>query len=187
MDLTDDKLAMYFVVRKDARMTLGQGMALAGAAADECRVTFPDAPVWATWWPRQRKIALRATAEELAAIRASHPGVGDETLACLVPMRMSERSEVLASLRGFTDAKAPAEEPAPVADDAPAFAYVIRAGVMKTTGKAMAQAGHAAVIAADEIGGAAFAAWRAAGRPGEVLIAPDDAVGRSCARGPTRP
>jgi peptidyl-tRNA hydrolase len=53
---------------------------------------------------------------------------------------------------------------------------VIRAGVMKTTGKAMAQAGHAAVIAAAEVGGAAFDAWRAAGRPGEVLIAPDDSV-----------
>jgi peptidyl-tRNA hydrolase len=150
VDLTEDRLAMYFVVRKDARLTLGQGMAMAGAAADECRVTFPAAPAWETWWPRQRKIALRATAEELADIRARHPGVGDETLACLVPMRMSERSEVLASLRGFTDAKAPEEEPAPVADDAPAFAYVIRAGVMKTTGKAMAQAGHATVIAAAE-------------------------------------
>ena len=30
---TEDKLAMYFVVRKDARLTLGQGMARAGAAA----------------------------------------------------------------------------------------------------------------------------------------------------------
>jgi peptidyl-tRNA hydrolase len=167
---------MYFVVRKDARLTLGQGMALAGAAADECRVAYPDDPVWATWWPRQRKVALRATAEELASIRAEHRGVGDETLACLVPMRQSERVEVLAGLRGFTDAKAPAEPPARVADDVPAFVYVIREGVMKTTGKAMAQAGHATVIAAAEVGGPGFAAWRAAGRPGEVLVAPDDEV-----------
>ena len=167
---------MYFVVRKDARLTRGQGMAMAGAAADECRLAYADDPVWATWWPRQRKVALRATAEELASIRADHPGVGDETLACLVPMRQSERSEVLAGLRGFTDAKAPAEPPAPVPDDVPALVYVIREGVMKTTGKAMAQAGHAALIAADEVGGDGFTVWRAAGRPGEVLIAPDEAT-----------
>jgi peptidyl-tRNA hydrolase len=172
-----DPLVMYFVVRKDARLGLGQAMALAGAAADACAVAHATGnPVWDQWWPRQRKVALRATADEIEELRTLHTSVGDDTLLCLAPLRRSERSELLAALRPFTDAKAPAEPPARVPDDAPALLYVIRPGVMKTTGKAMAQAGHAALIAADEVGGDAFAAWRAAGRPGEVVLAPDDAT-----------
>jgi peptidyl-tRNA hydrolase len=47
---------------------------------------------------------------------------------------------------------------------------------MKTAGKAMAQAGHAALLCADRLGSQhpeAFAAWRAAGCPGEVRRADD--------------
>jgi peptidyl-tRNA hydrolase len=170
----DDPLVMYFVVRKDARLGLGQAMVCAGGAADECHERFAGDEVWRTWWPRQRKVALRASAEELAAVRESHPCVGDDTLLCLPPLRRSERSELLAGLRPFTDAKAPAEPPERPADDVPAFVYVIRPGVMKTAGKAMAQAGHAALICAERHSGERFEAWRAAGRPGEVLIAQDD-------------
>jgi peptidyl-tRNA hydrolase len=57
------------------------------------------------------------------------------------------------------------------------MAYVIRPGVMRTAGKAMAQAGHAALMCIEELGGehaARFAAWKDAGRPGE-LIADNDA------------
>jgi peptidyl-tRNA hydrolase len=52
--------------------------------------------------------------------------------------------------------------------------YVVRPGVLRTTGKAMAQAGHAALMCADRLGPRhpdAFAAWRAAGMPGEVRVA----------------
>jgi peptidyl-tRNA hydrolase len=132
--------------------------------------------VWDTWWPRQRKVALRATADELDQVRDQHPSVGDDTLLCLAPLRRSARSELLAGLNPFTDAKAPAEPPERVPDAAPALLYLIRPGVMKTTGKAMAQAGHASLIAAADVGGDGFAAWRDADRPGEVLLVPDDAV-----------
>jgi len=52
------------------------------------------------------------------------------------------------------------------------MAYVIRPGVMRTAGKAMAQAGHAALMCVEELGAAhkhRFDAWRKAGRPGELL------------------
>src|SRR5207248_4552073 len=45
-------------------------------------------------------------------------------------------------------------------------------GVMRTAGKAMAQAGHAALMCVEELGaeyGERFEAWRMAGRPGELL------------------
>jgi peptidyl-tRNA hydrolase len=172
----DDPLVMYFVVRKDARLTLGQAMARAGAAATVCGERFAAsgdalAAAWRTWWPRQRKVALRAAADELERVRELHPCVGDETLLCLPPLRRSERSELLAGLRPFTDAKAPAEPPEAAADDVPALVYVIRPGVMKTAGKAMAQAGHAALLCVDAEPAERIAPWRAAGRPGEVLLA----------------
>jgi peptidyl-tRNA hydrolase len=55
--------------------------------------------------------------------------------------------------------------------------YVVRPGVMKTAGKAMAQAGHAALGCVREHGLAhpdAFAAWRAAGHPGTLAHATAD-------------
>ena len=179
MSAPPDKWAMYFVVRKDARLALGEAMALTGAATVRCADRFAGGEAWraafAAWGERPRKVALRATAEELAVLVAEGDAVttGD-VLACLPPRRMSQRSELLASLRPFTDARAPAEPPAPPAG--PALVYVVRPAVMKTAGKAMAQAGHAALLAAGRLGPRhpdAFRAWRAAGCPGEVRRAED--------------
>jgi peptidyl-tRNA hydrolase len=181
---------MYFVVRKDVRLTLAQGMALAGGATVLCADTFRTAerwaPAFAAWGERPRKVALRASAEELDALRdeLDHVAVADGALICLPPRRMSERSELLAGLRPFTDARAPAEPPPSPAR--PALTYVVRPSVMKTLGKAMAQAGHAALLAADTLGdehGGAFSAWRAAGRAGEVRAADDAAWQRLKAAG----
>jgi peptidyl-tRNA hydrolase len=55
--------------------------------------------------------------------------------------------------------------------------YAVRPGVMKTAGKAIAQAGHAALACAREHGprhDATFAAWRAAGCPGDVRLTPPE-------------
>lgn len=174
-----DKWAMYFVVRKDARLAFGQAMALAGGATVRCADRFRGAEPWAgafaAWAGRARKVALRASASELDAVREAEDAVAvDDVLLCLPPRRMSARSELLASLRPFTDAKAPAE--APEAPPGPALVYVVRPEVMKTAGKAMAQAGHAALLAADVLGPRhpeAFAAWRRAGCPGDVRRADD--------------
>jgi peptidyl-tRNA hydrolase len=157
---------MYYVVRKDVRLTIGQAMAIAGAAAVRCvRELGRDprfADSFAAWHDRARKVALRASAEEIEQVKAEVPcAVEGDDLLCLPPMRKSQRSELLAVLRPFTDAPRP-KEPPPEPDD-PALVYVLRPGVLKTMGKAMAQAGHAAT-AADERGFAVLPAIvRAAG------------------------
>lgn len=155
---------MYFVVRTDRPLAFGQGMALAGAATD---AALQAAPADRAWLERPRKVALRADAEAFEALRERAGACVEDALLCLAPMRTSERPAVLAELRPFTDARRPPEPPGPPADG-PALLYVIRPGVLKTLGKAMAQAGHAAQLAA-----AAFdlGAWRSAGRPGEVRMA----------------
>jgi peptidyl-tRNA hydrolase len=98
-------------------------------------------------------------------------------IVCLPPRPMSERSPLLEALMPFTDAPRPQTEPPPPDDDAPAMLYVIRRGVMKTAGKAMAQAGHASLMCVYEwsdVHPEAFAAWRAAGHPGELVVATGD-------------
>jgi peptidyl-tRNA hydrolase len=165
-----DPLAMYYVVRKDARLWVSQAMPLAGAAAvrctDELRSDPRFADAFAAWGERPRKVALRASADEVAALRDELPGAFlAETLLCLPPMRKSDRPPLLAELRPFTDAPRPTEDPPP--PEPGALVYAIRPGVIKTMGKAMAQAGHAALEFAARHPQAADA-WRAAGMPGAV-------------------
>jgi peptidyl-tRNA hydrolase len=143
---------MYYVVRKDARLTFGRAMEIAGAAAVRCvhelarDPRFADA--FAAWHDRARKVALRASAEEMEQVRAETPcAVEGDDLLCLPPMRKSERSPLLEALRPFTDAPRPKEPPAE--PEHAALVYVIRPGVIKTMGKAMAQAGHAATAAGE--------------------------------------
>jgi peptidyl-tRNA hydrolase len=165
---------MYYVVRKDARLTLGRSMALAGAGAvrssDELSGDPRFADAFRAWRKRARKVALRASADELEELRSELPGalVGD-VLLCLPPMRKSERPPLLAELRPFTDAPRPKEPPDPPPAGT-ALIYVIRPGVIRTAGKAMAQAGHAALMAADRFG-SELDGWRAKGMPGEVRLA----------------
>jgi peptidyl-tRNA hydrolase len=169
---------MYLVVRKDVPLGRGQAMATAGAGVVRCADALAAAPAWAgafrAWAPRPRKVALRAGAGELAALAEALDGVVvDDVLLCLPPRRRSASEPELAALRPYTD---PPRGPAPAAAGGPLLRYVIPAGVLRTTGKAMAQAGHAALECAQELGPsapAAFAAWRAAGCPGEVRTAPD--------------
>ena len=181
--MTDDPYAMYYVVRKDARLSFGQSMAIAGGAAvrcsDEYRADPRFAEAFAAWSERPRKVCLRASAEEMERVREELPcAVQGDALLCLPPMRKSERPPLLVELRPFTDAPRPKEPPEPPAG--PKLVYVIRPGVIRTMGKAMAQAGHAGTAAAatfDDLD-----AWREAGMPGEVRAATDEDWGRLRAR-----
>jgi peptidyl-tRNA hydrolase len=157
---------MYLVVRKDVPLGRGQAMAIAGAGVVRCADALAAAPAWAgafrAWAPRPRKVALRAGAGELAALAEALDGVVvDDVLLCLPPRRRSASEPELAALRPYTD---PPRGPAPAAAGGPLLRYVIPAGVLRTTGKAMAQAGHAATAAAAQLGLApAPAVARAAG------------------------
>jgi peptidyl-tRNA hydrolase len=176
--VSDDPLTMYYVVRKDVRLTLEQAMSLAGAAAVRCSDGLRGDPRFAgafrAWSERPRKVALRASAEELDELRGELPGAFvEESVLCLPPMRKSDRPPLLAALRPFTDPPRP-RAPAERTPAERALVYVIRPGVIRTTGKAMAQAGHAALMAADRLGDR-LAAWREAGMPGELRVVDDDA------------
>jgi peptidyl-tRNA hydrolase len=177
-----DPWVMYLVVRKDHPLTVAQAMALAGAGAVRCADRFRGTPEWAeafrAWGVRPRKVALRADADEVATLRgelAAEPVETEHgvTLLALPPRRRSDSGPLVSALRPYTDPpRKGADTPAP--GEGPLLRYVIRPGVLRTAGKAMAQAGHAALMCADRLGAEhpeAFAAWRAAGAPGEVRVA----------------
>ncbi len=171
---------MYYVLRSGQRLSFAQAMALGGAGAVACADRFRESQRWAASfaaWQAQAypKIALRASAEQFAALAvidaAPIPTQADPIALCLPPRRKSEREPQLVELSPFTDAKLPAEPP--TAADAP-LVYVIRAGVIKSMGKAIAQAGHAALTLADEMDAThhtELLRWRARGMPGEVRLA----------------
>ncbi len=173
---------MYFVVRKDLRLDVPAAVALAGGATIACARLFGQsrAPAFRAWHGTAvRKVAVRASAEELEAVLAAHEGfLDDRGLACLPPMQRSQAGEPLGSLPAFTDAKRPAE-PTPQPDaDAVALTYVLAAELGLSQGKAMAQAGHGALMCADDArlgdrGPRAgdWAEWEVAGRPARVIEA----------------
>ena len=176
---------MYLVVRKDHAITMAEGMALAGAGSVRCTDRFREDDHWrdafTAWAARPHKVALRATGEELADLSNRFDSVCLEsafgpTLLALPPRRHDRVETELAELRPYTDPprRRRDDDTDDDPDDGIPLRYVIRPGVLRTTGKAMAQAGHAAQMAADRLGPKHpddFAAWRAAGCPGEVRVA----------------
>jgi peptidyl-tRNA hydrolase len=157
-------------------------VALAGGATIACARRFGESHAAAfTQWHATavRKVAVRASAEELDAVLAAHEGFLDERgLACLPPLRRSEAGAPLGSLPAFTDAKRPAEPTPQPPPEVIALTYVLNAELGLSQGKAMAQAGHGALMCADDprLGdrgprAADWRAWEEAGRPARVIEA----------------
>jgi peptidyl-tRNA hydrolase, PTH2 family len=184
--VTADPWVQYLVVRKDHPITRAEAMALAGAGsvlcADRFRTDEHHEAAYRAWSARPRKVALRAGEAELAHLHAELDCVALEsvfglTLLALPPRLRSASEPELVALRPYTDPPRRArEEPGDTDEDdgGVPLRYLIRPGVLRTAGKAMAQAGHAALMCADRLGPRypeAFAAWRAAGAPGEVRVA----------------
>ena len=164
----EDPWVMYYVVRTGVPFSLERAMATAGAAAVECVERFHADE---RWRERPRKVALRADEAEFTQVQEEERCVVEqEVLLCLPPRKRSDRSLLLEALQPFTDAPKPKE--AEQDERSPTMTYVIRRGVMRTAGKAMAQAGHAALMSVEQFGAShkdRFDAWRDAGRPGELL------------------
>jgi hypothetical protein len=105
----EDPWAMYYVVRKDRALTLGQAMSLAGAGAVACADAWRDSLRWgeafAAWQEQSyRKVVLRADAAQFQRLRAELDcavvdGPEGETVLCLPPCRRSERAPLLDRLR----------------------------------------------------------------------------------------
>jgi peptidyl-tRNA hydrolase len=171
---------MYYVVRKDAPLSLELAMAYAGAGAVKCADRFRRTDRWApffhSWSARPRKVALRATAEEIAHLRDTVDCVSvADVLITLPPCLRSDWAKLVGELRPYTDGPRPKEpEPPPLGFP---MTYVTRPGVLRTAGKAMAQAGHAALMCADAFGSRfpkSFLEWRHRDYPGRVVEVSDD-------------
>src|SRR3954463_2505417 len=102
---------MYFVVRKDLRLDVPGAVALAGGATIACARRFGQshADAFTQWHAAAvRKVAVRASAEELEAALAAHEGfLDDRGVACLPPLRRSQAGEPPGSLPAFPHAHAP--------------------------------------------------------------------------------
>jgi hypothetical protein len=161
---------LYLVVRRGAVDSLAQAGELAGAAVVGCLRRFgaPD-----EWRARPGKVCLRARSESQwqAVLAEPHVCAGDGVLA-MPPQRPWERPAILSRLQAMaTELEAP---PSSVPDDA--FTYALNPAAAMSSGKTLAQIGHAAVMAADEL-----PAWADAGCPAAVAAPPKAAFEQLCA------
>ena len=160
---------MFLVLRRGAVETLERAAVLGGAAAVACVRDFEIDPEWRE---RPGKVCLRArTAAQWAAVlKEPHALAGDaegESVAALPPRRRSERGLLLERLQAMsTDLGATPEALAAARRDA--VTYALNPELEMSSGKAVAQVAHAAVMAA-----AALPRWAEAGAPGQ-LVAPRD-------------
>src|SRR4051812_37415147 len=164
---------MYLVLRRGAIESLARAGELAGAAAVACVRAFADDPRLEEWRPRPRKVCLRARnpAQWREALAEPHALAGDpegESVAVFPPRRLSERGALFERLQAMSGALEPAPPRAERDDDREALTYVLDPAAPMSSGKTLAQIGHAAVMAGDELD-----AWVAAGCPARVL-APDE-------------
>jgi len=171
---------MYLVLRRGAIGTLERAGELAGAAAVRCVRELGDAPAFAAWHERPRKVCLRARNPAQWRQVLELPHAGEEVVA-LPPMPAPERGTLLAKLQAMSgELEAPGTE---VPESG--FAYVLNPAAPMSSGKTIAQIAHAAVEAA---GTGEVEEWVAAGCPARV-VAPDaagfaraEASGRCVAR-----
>jgi hypothetical protein len=165
----DDPLRMFLVLRRGAVETLERAAVLGGAAAVACVREFG---VPEEWRERPGKVCLRArtTAQWAEVLELPHALAGDphaESVAALPPRRRSERGPLLERLQAMSSdlGPVPAELEGPAGD---AVVYALNPALEMSSGKVVAQVGHAAVLAAQALPG-----WAAAGAPGR-LVAPRD-------------
>jgi len=174
--VNDDPLRMYLVVRRGAVDDLAHAGELAGAAAVACvrEPAFADAV--AAWRARPGKVCLRArSAGQWEQVLEEPHTLAGGAVAALPPRRRSERGPLLERLQAMsTDLGAPPADAPPVPG---AVTYLLSPAAPMSSGKALAQIAHAAVMAAD---GGGLEDWVAAGCPGRVL-APSPAAFRAAA------
>jgi peptidyl-tRNA hydrolase len=169
----NDPLYMYLVVRRGALTSLARGCELAGAAAVACVRSFAHderfAGDMAAWRQRSGKVTLRARGGQWSQLLAAdaHVLAGDvdgEAVAGLPPRRRSARGELLGRMQAMTSPLALV--PLDLRPQVGHMTYVVNPEVEMSSGKTLAQAAHAAVMAADS---GDFEEWVAAGCPATVV------------------
>lgn len=175
--MSADPLRLVLVVRRGAFAALDAAGAAVGAAAVACVARFEGTEAMAAWRRRPGKVVLRARSDgQWEAARAEPDGVVVDGVLALAPRRRSERGAVLDRLQAMTTALEPAPEGAVA--EAGRLTYVINPALEMSSGKALAQIAHAAVMAAER---PALAGWVAAGCPARVRRAPQGAFAALCA------
>ena len=149
METEDDALVMYLVVRRRTTRPFVELATAAALATRRCAYRFREDDRWRDgfeeWWRHSfRKVCLRAEPREWDELRVlDHERVGD--VACLPPMRRSARDRVLVRMQTFGDEAGSLPELDP--DELGDLTLVVAADLGMSAGKALAQIGHAALMA----------------------------------------
>ena len=177
-----DPLRMYLVLRRGAIAALARAGELAGAAAVACLRQFEADPehaeAIAAWRERPGKVCLRARTEGQwrQVLQEPHAAAGDAVVA-LPPRRRSERGPLLERLQAMSTELEPPPADAPAPDGA--VTYLLNPALDMSSGKAIAQVAHAAVMAADT---GRLEEWVASGCPAIVLVPPRPGFASACER-----
>jgi len=149
MENDDDPLVMYLVVRRRTSRPFAELAVAAAVATRRCARRYRDDDRrhagFEEWWSNSfRKVCLRAEPREWEDVRAhDHERVGD--VACLPPMRRSARDRVLARMLALGDEAGSLPE---LADPAgAALTLIVATELGMSSGKTLAQIGHAALMA----------------------------------------
>jgi peptidyl-tRNA hydrolase len=144
-----DPLVMYLVVRRRTARSFAELAIAAAVATRRCAHRYREDDRWRDgfddWWRHSfRKVCLRAEPREWEDVGAlDHERVGD--VVCLPPVRRSARSQVLVRMQALSDEAGPLPE---LNDSVPgALTLVVATDLGMSSGKTLAQIGHAALMA----------------------------------------
>jgi len=149
VETEDDALVMYLVVRRRTTRSFAALAAAAALATRRCAYRFRDDDRWRDgfedWWRHSfRKVCLRAEPRDWDDLRAlDHERVGD--VACLPPLRRSARDRVLVRMQTLSDEAG--SLPQLDRDDLGDLTLVVATDLRMSSGKTLAQIGHAALMA----------------------------------------
>jgi peptidyl-tRNA hydrolase len=149
VETEDDALVMYLVVRRRTTRPFSELATAAALATLRCASRFREDDRWRDgfedWWRHSfRKVCLRAEPREWDDLRAlDHERVGD--VACLPPVRRSARDRVLVRMQTLSDEAGPL--PDLDHDDLGDLTLVVATDLGMSSGKTLAQIGHAALMA----------------------------------------
>ena len=147
-----DPLVMYLIVDKSLRLSQAQAMSAAAQACVKCAAAHSDSPqhaeLFRLWHERSyRKVALRADTETYSRLLLTLDHGVSHGVFALPPIYRSAAAPEIQALRPVTDLK----RPKPVGELVPephpwTMQLITRTDKAMTDGKAMAQAGHAAMM-----------------------------------------
>lgn len=172
-----DPLVMYLVVRREQLASFLDLAEAVAKAVVRCAARYRPDPLWsarfAAWDAASyRKVTLRARESDWARLLREYPLVTGEgstpgvpLVAALPPRHKSERPKFLMGLQTYNLAL----EALPAGQRASGGAETMRLSLNPTlqmsSGKALAQLGHGALMAFDRLSPALQAAWLQRGAP----------------------